>query len=348
MSGSGDFESELRARLGAGLDGPGGERPGAGVDGERIAAVWQAAQERLPGAVEAAAFAEHLAARAPESLDAGRWLEELAAGDLYLACACARGVEAAVVRFDADYGRVIEAVARRYADRTRGAEDLAQVVRMKLLVGDGERPGRIADYSGLGFLENFVRVTAVRACLDQVKRGVQRKRETPASDQAWLEAAADAGDLELEFLKREYRAHFREAFAAAAAALSSEERNALRQHLVHRLTVDQIAAVYHVHRATAARRVARAREALLEATRRELAARLGGASAAEVDSIMKLIDSRFELSVSRLLATRDRAGAPTSEQRGATGDRAGAPTSGQGGAGTGDAGDDGGDDPLPG
>lgn len=337
MSGSGDFESELRARLGPGLD------------GARIAALWQAARERLPGAVEAAAFAEHVAARVPASMEAARWLEELAAGDLYLACACARGVEAAVVRFDAEYGKVIEAVARRYADRTRGAEDLAQVVRMKLLVGDGERPGRIADYSGLGFLENFVRVTAVRTCLDQVKRGVQRRRESPASDQEWLEAAADAGDLELEFLKREYRAHFREAFAAAAASLPAEERNALRQHLVHRLTVDQIAAVYHVHRATAARRVARAREALLAATRRELATRLGGASGDELDSIMRLIDSRFELSVSRLLASAaSPAGAAQgfSAGSGTDGARTAAGQGGTGNAGT--EAPDGGDDPLPG
>lgn len=254
-----------------------------------------------PGRSTPAPSPRILAARAP---DPERWLDELQPADLYLACACAGGSEEALAVFERDYGKVIESVARRYAGRDHGLDDLAQVVRMKLLVGNADRSGRIADYSGLGYLENFVRVTAVRTCLDQVKRGVQRKREAPASDQDWLEAAADAGDLELDFLKREYRAHFAGAFAAAAGSLSSEQRNALRQHLVHRLTVDQIAAVYSVHRATAARRVARAREALLEATRRELAGRLGGASPGEIDSIMKLIDSRLELSVSRLLRSR--------------------------------------------
>jgi RNA polymerase sigma-70 factor (ECF subfamily) len=252
--------------------------------------------------VSAADFASHMAARMPDPLPAQRWLEFLQPQDLYLACGCARGDAEAMAALEAEYGGLLSAIARRYSSARDDAEDLAQMVRVKILVGTRDRPGRIADYSGRGYLENYLRVTAVRTCLDVVKRGAQRKREEPSGDR--LAEAASVDDAELGFLKREYRAHFAQAFAAAARSLTSEQRNALRQHVVHHLTIDQIAALYKIHRSTAARRVARARAALIDATRRELAARLGGVSEEEVDSVMRLIESRLEVSVSRLFSTR--------------------------------------------
>jgi RNA polymerase sigma-70 factor (ECF subfamily) len=74
----------------------------------------------------------------------------------------------------------------------------------------------------------------------------------------------------------------------------------LKQHLIYRLTVDQLGALYHLHRATAARRLAKARQALLDGARASLARRLG-VPAAELASAMELVASRLEVSIERLL-----------------------------------------------
>ena len=71
-----------------------------------------------------------------------------------------------------------------------------------------------------------------------------------------------AADPELLHLKQHYREAFRAAFASAMTSLSSEERVLLRQHFIDGLNIDEIAALHHIHRATAARWLAQARETI--------------------------------------------------------------------------------------
>lgn len=78
--------------------------------------------------------------------------------------------------------------------------------------------------------------------------------------------ASPERDPELEYLRRLYTHEFRLAFETAAAKLDAGERNALRAQYVHRLGIDAIANLLGIHRATAARRVANARERLLGET----------------------------------------------------------------------------------
>jgi RNA polymerase sigma-70 factor (ECF subfamily) len=85
----------------------------------------------------------------------------------------------------------------------------------------------------------------------------------------------------------------------AVARLDARARNHLRHVFVDQLGVDQLASLYSCHRSTAARRVAAARDALLAETRAVLIDRLE-VSEDELDSIMRLIDSRFEVSVQRI------------------------------------------------
>lgn len=74
----------------------------------------------------------------------------------------------------------------------------------------------------------------------------------------------------------------------------------LKQHLVQRLTIDQIGGLYHLHRATAARRLAKARAALLDGTRAALARRLG-LPPEQLAAVLEMVESRLEVSVERLL-----------------------------------------------
>lgn len=111
------------------------------------------ARAEHPAWVEDAVFLEHVATVALVE-DRG----SLHAGDLYLACACARGVtEAIAVVESAHFARIREFVAGVETAPEQVAE-IAQQLRTKLLVGDTPR---IASYSGRGSLGGWIRVAAV-------------------------------------------------------------------------------------------------------------------------------------------------------------------------------------------
>ena len=78
------------------------------------------------------------------------------------------------------------------------------------------------------------------------------------------------------------------------------ERNLLKQSVLFGATVDDLGALYKVHRATAARWIAAAREHLVEETRQRMIAHLR-IGPAEYDSILELIHSQLDVSVSRVL-----------------------------------------------
>jgi RNA polymerase sigma-70 factor (ECF subfamily) len=267
------------ARLDAALDEP-GRAWSAGAD-------WLARDD----------FGAELAARLEsDDEEAESWWDHLRPADLYLACACARGVAAAIAEFEKLYGDEIARAARRFERPGLAAEDLAQLLRAKLFTDD--RP-KIGSYTGQGFLQNWVRVTTTRTFID-CARWQPDAPEVPIASELLTLLPEPGGDPELLLLKREHAAHFKNAFAEAVAALDASDRVVLRQHLVERLTIDQIGALYHLHRATAARRVARARQALLDGARAALARRLG-LPPERLAGVLDLLASRLEVSVERLL-----------------------------------------------
>src|SRR6185369_7147078 len=110
-----------------------------------------AARTACPGlAVSDEAFVEHLARHWGDA-PIDRWPREHA-GDLLLACACARGAEGAVVRFEERHGDVVDRVLARMRLGADGAHDAKQLLRARLLVGERDTPPRIAGYAGRGGL----------------------------------------------------------------------------------------------------------------------------------------------------------------------------------------------------
>jgi RNA polymerase sigma-70 factor (ECF subfamily) len=229
----------------------------------------------------------------------GAFWAHLHVADLYLACACARGLPAALARFEALYGLEIARAARRFERPGLAADDLVQSLRTKLLAGDAGGGPRIATYGGQGFLLNWIRVSATRTFID-CTRGRAEAAEVPIGNELCAALAAPGADPELALLKREHLRHFKAAFAEAVGALDSSDRLVLKQHLVEGLTIDQIGGLYRLHRATAARRLARARETLLAGTRAALARRLG-LPLERLAGVLELVSSRLEASVERLL-----------------------------------------------
>jgi RNA polymerase sigma-70 factor (ECF subfamily) len=243
--------------------------------------------------VEKDAFAEYVADRAGEES-----LSDEAVAALYLACACVRGVPAAVKAFDTDYLPQARRAAARAGLSADQVTELLQALREYLLVGRAGGTPKLHEYRGKGDLRGWLRVTATRAALRVRKKAAGAKLD---SDGASLEARATDDDPELSYMKALYRQAFRDAFQAAVLALEPRDKLVLHQHTVLGMSVDDIGAHHGVHRATAARWVQSAREKLLTGVRRELA-REANVSPRELNSILRLVQSRFDVTMRRLLA----------------------------------------------
>ena len=247
-------------------------------------------------AVDAATFATELARR----LGAGASPEQLArvrADHVHLAIACAAGDELAIRRFEAEFLDEVDATAGRLRARPDQADEVRGQVRRILFVGEPERPAALCEFSGRGDLRSYLRVIATRELVRVINKA---RREVGVTDDAFLDMLSPAPDLELGYLRERYRADVDAAMRAALAALPDQPRALLRYSVVDGWSVDRIGALYGVHRATAARRIAAARAQLGAAIRSELAARLA-VSVDDVDSIVRLVQSRVDVSLERLL-----------------------------------------------
>ena len=248
---------------------------------------------------EAARF---LAERVSADEDPVGALGERCVDDLYLACGCLRGDPAAIAGFEQSCLSAVPAAVRRIVSDAALVDEVCQLARVSLLVGDEGRPKKLASYRGTGKLRSWVQVAAVRLALDNLRR---RRRDQPADDDRLLEASELDDDPELVHIKQLYRSEFKDAFRGAMGELTSRERNLLRMYLVDGLGIDQIGPVYGVHRATAARWIASSREKLLHGTRERLVEALR-LSDHQFESLMRVVRSNLDLSVERLLGNRSR------------------------------------------
>jgi RNA polymerase sigma-70 factor (ECF subfamily) len=242
-------------------------------------------------------FVRWVAARVPHDEAASNALARLHAGDLFLACACTRAEPKALAAFEARYlARVPTYLAKMRLPETF-VEEVRQALAEKLLVSSGGAPPRIAEYSGRGPLESWVRIAAIRAAISLARR---RKPQETLSDDAVHDALPRGTDPELEILRRRSRTDFTEAFRAAFAALSPRSRNLLRLRYLDGAGVGELAVVYGVHRTTLARWLADAEQEALEETRGRLRERLH-LTPTECDSLIRLARSRLEETLSGLL-----------------------------------------------
>jgi RNA polymerase sigma-70 factor (ECF subfamily) len=230
----------------------------------------------------------------------GATLESLNAAGLYLACACAAGDPRAHAALDSRYIATLDPALAHLDASGVAKEDVKQLLRVRFLIGeDGGRP-RIAEYSGTSELRTWLRVAAIRIAISLRRK---HHREDAPGDEVLVELPAGDPSPELDLMKHTYRAEFAEAFRSAVGALEPQQRNLLRQQVHDGLSIDRIGALYGVHRATAARWVASARETLIKEVRRELRVQLG-VTPGELDSILELIKSRLDVSLRPFLISK--------------------------------------------
>jgi len=275
---------------------------------ERCRSAW-------PGiAVDDEAFAVWLDTRVPD----GTPLASVPITDLYLACACAAGNSLAIEQFDEHLLREVAIASAKMRAASGIADEARQVVRELLFVPrthkSGERPASssaaggaqsidrppaIHNYAGRGDLRGWVKVIATREVLRLIERDKAR-REITTDDDSLLEALSPKDDPELEHMKATFRDEFAVAFREAIAELTPRERTLLRHSVVDGLGIEALGQLYKVHRSTAARWLEQARDNLAALTRRRLGTKLR-LTEVEVDSVIRLIHSRLDVSIQRHL-----------------------------------------------
>jgi RNA polymerase sigma-70 factor, ECF subfamily len=220
------------------------------------------------------------------------------AAELYLACACEAGDPVAITRFEARYFSVVDIALAPMKLPTGMNDEVRQLVRTKLFVSDGTEPPKIKKYAGQGTLEGLVRVIAVRTAISLTRK---TRKEIPlgATDVA-DEILATAVAPELQIVKQRYRGHFKAAFERAIEELTPRDRTLLKLHVIDRSSIDDIGALYKVHRATAARWLEAIRDKLGERTRALLAKELA-LSPADLESVVRAVQSQVSLTLSRIL-----------------------------------------------
>lgn len=242
-----------------------------------------------------AAVAHGLVARLRD--DPETHLEGLRDADLYLAFALIAGDPAAIRVFETTMIPQIDVALRRLRLAGGTAEEVKQALRVELLAGP---TAKIADYAGRGDLAAWLRISATRKALKLVKRADREETLDEILLDHWPAASSNP---EHKHMRATYTDQLKRAIREAFAALEVRQRNLLRQHILDELTIDDLARLYRVHRATCARWLADARADLGKQTRKRLVASLG-TPGDQLDSLLRFLDSDIELSISRILMSR--------------------------------------------
>lgn len=259
-------------------------------------AAWQSAAAAWTAApVPAVIFGAYVGARLPADGDADA-IGRVVVGDLWLACASVHDLAGAHAILRERHLVDVKRGLGRQSDAAT-IDELIHEVWRRMLVGDGERPPRLADYSGRGSLGRWISVVARRVALDRA-RATGRTVDPIDDDGAGMAAAY--GDPELAAMKRGTRDAFRVALQEAAAALQPRDRNMLRYAFVHQLGVDEIAGIYRISRSTARRQLAAIREALVAAVRERLRVMLR-VDADELERELAQMHSAVAVTLSRIL-----------------------------------------------
>ncbi len=269
---------------------------------DALARVVERGQQQAAFHVPPDVFVAYLGARL-DALpgDAAQW-EALAVADLYLSCACGAGDAVALAAFERRYAAAVLNKAAKMVREGVTADEVRQHVWHKLFVGlRGGRP-RIGDYTGRGTLLGWLNVIVARTAID-----LNRSAGSSAARPLVQGLLDDSDDPELTYLKQHYREAFEGALGGAIAELSARQRNMLAYNLIDRLDTNQIGSIYGVHRTSAGRWLGEARDALLTGTRRGLMRALA-VDREDVDSIMRLIGSRLDVTFRHLLRPPDGAG----------------------------------------
>jgi RNA polymerase sigma-70 factor, ECF subfamily len=241
------------------------------------------------------AWARHLEAHFPEG-EGDAEKASLHAPDIHLVLACLAGDTLAHARLDERLRAVTPQALAGIREGTLAVDDLLQDVRAKLLVGDAG-VGKLGSYAGRGPLDGWLRVTVARAAISVIRA---KRPPDEADEPEALLAIASAHDPELDALRARAGPLLERAIEESVASLADDDKTLLKLYFVDGLTIDDLAALYRLHRATAARRLARVRNAVFEDARAR-AVGLLGVREDEFKSLVGAMLSKLDVTLRRLL-----------------------------------------------
>lgn len=236
---------------------------------------------------------------APAVLQA--WLAEVAPKQaatldvgLVLACGLFHHEPEALRSFESRVIPRVRAALQKLGAGEAELDEHLQATRARLLVENGG--ARLKLYRGQGSFESFAITTAVRSYTD-AHRGPQQKAR---GDDDALAALPATMDLERQLARSGQSAFFAQAFREALEQLSPRDRALLKLNLVDGASIDELAPLYQVSRATVARWLAASRQLLRAGTLERLAARTR-LQGEELDGLLASLESGFDVSLRRFV-----------------------------------------------
>jgi RNA polymerase sigma-70 factor, ECF subfamily len=238
---------------------------------------------------------DEVARRFGERLSSGP--DGVHATDFYLAVACAGGDPRALEKFEEVFLCEVGKHIARIDPSREFADEVKQLLRVKLFVSAGNAPPKIREYSGRGALGAWLRVAAIRAARDLIAS----RRVHSSLPESGPRLRSNGSDPELTYLMKHYGSELGEALRQLLASLPARDRNVLSLYFREGLSSSAIGALYGVQGATVRLWIKQCRESLLSKTRQALGDRLG-LQARELESVAAMLRSQLDLSLSRVLA----------------------------------------------
>jgi len=242
------------------------------------------------------AFMRHLAERVPADVSVREALETMHTADLYLACGCLLKNTRAMALFDSSFiARISASTGRGGGDRADG--ELAQALRVRMLLGIDDQPAKIASYAGRGPLSAWVRVSAARMAVD-----LHRNEQEPAIDPAWPVRGV-ALDPELLMVKERYGEEFGKALEAAFLRLTTRIRTILQLYFLEGVSAGQIAQSYGTSTRTVQRWIVSAQNGIVDEVRAAMTKRYQ-LSNSQLDSLFGAVETEMVAALRRVFAPK--------------------------------------------
>jgi len=221
-------------------------------------------------------------------------LGTLDAADLWLCAALAEGDAKAMRVFERRLGPEIRLALVRFSLSDDQRCELAQRVRVRLLVAGKDGPPRIGLYRGRGSLEGWTRTVTARLALNEIR------------DRGGVEPLDPAPELvgaspEFTTLRASRRELFMHALRQAFQSLEHRERVLLRLRYLDGVQANALAGSYDVHESTMSRWLANARTELR--ARFDAEARTLVADEVAVAELLGAMQSRFGQSLQQLFVS---------------------------------------------
>jgi RNA polymerase sigma-70 factor (ECF subfamily) len=213
--------------------------------------------------------------------------------DLFLACACGLGDPSALQHFRDRYFGVVATAVRSLDASPQYADEIFQRLQESLFVSPPGTDTKIQHYRGQGPLAGFVRTVARRIGMRVTAAAARFQGE-----EALAQEFSRASELEATVIKLQCRDAINRALCIALSQLPRRERLILRMNLVEKVSTTRIAAMYKVSQPTVSRWIQRSARAIQETVKVLVCDELD-IDARELDSLLQLVRSQIEITISR-------------------------------------------------